>query len=102
MIRGSTLVKIPQRLISSSTYRLGGMEKVKEVTKNAADALKEDGSVGSKFTPQGSIGSIGEKVGGPFSSDGAIGTVSDLFCSMIRSIYQKKSIVQISNSPRTE
>ena len=31
------------------------------------------GSIGSAFAKDGSIGQIGEKVGGPFSSEGMIG-----------------------------
>ncbi|KAI4841897.1 hypothetical protein E4T44_07622 [Aureobasidium sp. EXF-8845] len=41
-----------------------------------ASALSADGSIGKQFTgaiADGSIGQIGEKVGGPFSSKGAIG-----------------------------
>lgn len=34
---------------------------------------QEDGAIGSQFTPTGAVGSIGEAVGGPLSSDGLIG-----------------------------
>ncbi|KIW30959.1 hypothetical protein, variant [Cladophialophora immunda] len=39
--------------------------------KSALDANK--GSVGSQFKPEGSIGQLGEKAGGPLSSEGAVG-----------------------------
>ncbi|KIX92707.1 uncharacterized protein Z520_11559 [Fonsecaea multimorphosa CBS 102226] len=39
--------------------------------KSALDANK--GSVGSQFKPEGSIGQMGEKAGGPLSSKGAVG-----------------------------
>lgn len=34
------------------------------------------GSIGSAFAKDGSIGQIGEKVGGPFSSEGMIGRLN--------------------------
>jgi len=34
---------------------------------------KNKGSVGANFQPDGKVGQVGEKVGGPFSSDGAVG-----------------------------
>jgi hypothetical protein len=36
--------------------------------KSSLDANK--GSVGSQFQPEGNVGQVGEKVGGPFSSKG--------------------------------
>ncbi|KAH0827262.1 hypothetical protein FOPE_00070 [Fonsecaea pedrosoi] len=39
--------------------------------KSALDANK--GSIGSQFKPEGSIGQMGEKAGGPLSSEGAVG-----------------------------
>ncbi|KIW70039.1 hypothetical protein PV04_02350 [Phialophora macrospora] len=33
----------------------------------------KDGAIGKQFQPEGSIGSVGEAVGGPFSSQGSIG-----------------------------
>lgn len=33
----------------------------------------KDGAVGKQFKADGNIGQIGEKVGGPFSKDGAVG-----------------------------
>ncbi|KAH7122751.1 hypothetical protein B0J11DRAFT_464828 [Dendryphion nanum] len=35
--------------------------------------ISSGGAIGSKFNPDGAIGQIGEKVGGPFSKDGVIG-----------------------------
>jgi hypothetical protein len=35
--------------------------------------LRKDGAAANHITADGSIGQIGEKVGGPFSSKGAIG-----------------------------
>jgi len=36
-------------------------------------AFHKDGPIGKQFKADGAIGSIGEKVGGPFASNGAIG-----------------------------
>ncbi|KAF1345500.1 hypothetical protein BDV97DRAFT_361242 [Delphinella strobiligena] len=40
-------------------------------------AVSSSGSIGKHFNPDGAIGQIGEKVGGPFSKDGAIGSQFD-------------------------
>jgi pyruvate/2-oxoglutarate dehydrogenase complex dihydrolipoamide acyltransferase (E2) component len=40
-------------------------------------AISSGGAVGSKFNPDGPIGSIAEKVGGPFAKDGVIGRQFD-------------------------
>lgn len=34
---------------------------------------EQDGSIGKQFKADGAIGSVGEAVGGPLASDGAIG-----------------------------
>ncbi|KAL3423719.1 hypothetical protein PVAG01_05466 [Phlyctema vagabunda] len=53
-------------------------DKAAEVAGNKATGkdkplLNKDGAVGKEFKKDGAIGSIGEKVGGPFASDGAVG-----------------------------
>ncbi|KAL0940403.1 uncharacterized protein CTRU02_203166 [Colletotrichum truncatum] len=35
--------------------------------------ISSEGAIGRQFNPDGNIGQIGEKVGGPFSKDGVIG-----------------------------
>jgi hypothetical protein len=35
--------------------------------------ISSAGAIGKQFNPDGAIGQIGEKVGGPFSKEGAIG-----------------------------
>ena len=39
--------------------------------------ISSAGAIGKQFNPDGAIGQIGEKVGGPFSKDGAIGSQFD-------------------------
>ncbi|KAI7784643.1 hypothetical protein LA080_009580 [Diaporthe eres] len=35
------------------------------------------GAIGKQFNPDGNIGQVGEKIGGPFSKDGAVGSQFD-------------------------
>ncbi|KAI9650811.1 hypothetical protein NHQ30_000844 [Ciborinia camelliae] len=39
--------------------------------------LSSAGAIGKQFNPDGNIGQIGEKIGGAFSKDGAIGSQFD-------------------------
>lgn len=39
--------------------------------------ISSEGSIGRQFNPTGSIGQMGEKIGGPFSSQGMIGKQFD-------------------------
>ncbi|KAF6819228.1 hypothetical protein CMUS01_11761 [Colletotrichum musicola] len=39
--------------------------------------ISSEGAIGRQFNPDGNIGQIGEKVGGPFSKDGVIGSQFD-------------------------
>lgn len=39
--------------------------------------ISSEGAIGKQFNPEGNIGQIGEKIGGPFSKDGAIGSQFD-------------------------
>ncbi|WWC70418.1 uncharacterized protein I206_104369 [Kwoniella pini CBS 10737] len=48
-------------------------DKAAETFKEAGQALKSDGSIGSNFNADGAVGSKFQEVGGPFSADGAIG-----------------------------
>ncbi|KAI5851397.1 hypothetical protein DFP73DRAFT_490590 [Morchella snyderi] len=51
-------------------------EKVPSDKKNPS-ILSSGGAIGKQFNPDGNIGQIGEKIGGPFSSKGAIGSQFD-------------------------
>ncbi|KAF2142958.1 uncharacterized protein K452DRAFT_286592 [Aplosporella prunicola CBS 121167] len=39
--------------------------------------ISSAGAIGKQFNPDGNIGQIGEKIGGPFSKEGAIGSQFD-------------------------
>lgn len=39
--------------------------------------ISSAGAIGKQFNPDGAVGQIGEKVGGPFSKDGMIGSQFD-------------------------
>ncbi|KAK6343242.1 hypothetical protein TWF730_010839 [Orbilia blumenaviensis] len=39
--------------------------------------LSSEGAIGKQFNPEGSIGQIGNKIGGPFHEDGMIGSQFD-------------------------
>ncbi|KAF3159543.1 hypothetical protein TWF788_003723 [Orbilia oligospora] len=39
--------------------------------------LSSEGGIGKQFNPEGNIGQIGNKIGGPFSEDGMIGSQFD-------------------------
>jgi hypothetical protein len=39
--------------------------------------ISSAGAIGKQFNPDGNIGQIGEKVGGPFSKEGVIGSQFD-------------------------
>ncbi|KAK5945548.1 hypothetical protein PMZ80_002753 [Knufia obscura] len=49
---------------------VGGKAQEMAESKSVFD---KDGAIGKEFQPDGKIGSVGEAVGGPFSSEGAIG-----------------------------
>ncbi|KAH8153700.1 uncharacterized protein LAJ45_02513 [Morchella importuna] len=51
-------------------------EKMPSDAKNPS-ILSSGGAIGKQFNPDGAIGQIGEKIGGPFSSKGAIGSQFD-------------------------
>ncbi|KAF2665553.1 hypothetical protein BT63DRAFT_482486 [Microthyrium microscopicum] len=42
-------------------------------TASGPGVLSSEGAIGKQFTEKGSIGSIGQAVGGPFDKEGAIG-----------------------------
>ncbi|KAK6005391.1 hypothetical protein QM012_007033 [Aureobasidium pullulans] len=74
---------------SAASLRVRGMadKRVEDVSQAAGEAkdtnpknpsvISSAGAVGKQFNPDGNIGQVGEKVGGPFSKDGAIGSQFD-------------------------
>ncbi|KAF4301115.1 hypothetical protein GTA08_BOTSDO07074 [Botryosphaeria dothidea] len=49
----------------------------KDTNPSNPSAVSSEGAIGKQFNPDGNIGQIGEKVGGPFSKDGIIGSQFD-------------------------
>ncbi|OLN86759.1 hypothetical protein CCHL11_03869 [Colletotrichum chlorophyti] len=49
----------------------------KDTNPGKPSVISSDGAIGKQFNPDGNIGQIGEKVGGPFSKDGTIGSQFD-------------------------
>ncbi|OCL09139.1 hypothetical protein AOQ84DRAFT_339379 [Glonium stellatum] len=51
--------------------------------------ISSGGAIGKQFNPEGSIGQIGEKIGGPFSKDGIVGSQFDASKSGIAGTVEK-------------
>jgi len=51
--------------------------------------LSSGGAIGKQFNLEGSIGQIGEKIGGPFSKDGIVGSQFDASKSGIAGTVEK-------------
>ncbi|THV88531.1 hypothetical protein D6D23_01182 [Aureobasidium pullulans] len=74
---------------SASALRTRGMadKKVEDAAQAAGEAkdtnpqnpsvISSAGAIGKQFNPDGNIGQVGEKIGGAFSKDGAIGSQFD-------------------------
>ncbi|KAH0421023.1 hypothetical protein CcaCcLH18_13662 [Colletotrichum camelliae] len=46
----------------------------KDTSPSNPSVISSEGAIGKQFNPDGNIGQIGEKIGGPFSKDGVIGS----------------------------
>ncbi|KAJ6256456.1 hypothetical protein Dda_8957 [Drechslerella dactyloides] len=58
----------------------GGLDDTQPQTGNSNKGhsiLSSEGAIGRQFNPDGNIGQIGNKVGGPFHEDGVIGSQFD-------------------------
>ncbi|KAF8457729.1 hypothetical protein BGX38DRAFT_1085977 [Terfezia claveryi] len=60
--------------IYSAADTIGSMHSK---SSNNPSILSSGGAIGRQFNPDGNIGQIGEKIGGPFAKDGAIGRQFD-------------------------
>ncbi|ESZ94314.1 hypothetical protein SBOR_5310 [Sclerotinia borealis F-4128] len=49
----------------------------KDSSPSKPSVVSSGGAIGKQFNPDGKIGQVGEKIGGPFSKDGAIGSQFD-------------------------
>ena len=51
--------------------------------------ISSSGAIGKQFNPEGSIGQTGEKIGGPFSKDGIVGSQFDASKSGVAGMVEK-------------
>ncbi|ROW07248.1 hypothetical protein VMCG_03791 [Cytospora schulzeri] len=51
--------------------------EAKKTSPKNPSVISSEGAVGKQFNPDGNIGQVGEKIGGAFSKDGAIGSQFD-------------------------
>ncbi|KAL6703116.1 hypothetical protein ACN47E_010178 [Coniothyrium glycines] len=62
---------------TAAADKLGANKDSNAIPQGNPSVLSSEGAIGRQFNPDGSIGQIGEKVGGPFSKDGVIGSQFD-------------------------
>ncbi|KKY31437.1 hypothetical protein UCDDA912_g08628 [Diaporthe ampelina] len=94
MFRLTARNTVPRRVAafrySAGASQARGMadQRVEDASQAAGEAKKSSspenpsvvssaGAIGKQFNPDGNIGQVGEKIGGPFSKDGAIGRQFD-------------------------
>ncbi|KAF2115075.1 hypothetical protein BDV96DRAFT_493733 [Lophiotrema nucula] len=63
--------------IKNAADSVGQNKDTNAIPKQNPSILSSEGALGKQFNPNGSIGQIGEMVGGPFSKEGAIGSQFD-------------------------
>ncbi|EJU04835.1 hypothetical protein DACRYDRAFT_104706 [Dacryopinax primogenitus] len=66
-----SLFAIRRTVLSPASARM--YSSAGNTLKDAAGALKKDGSIGKEFEADGAIGGTAQKVGGPFDKNGTIG-----------------------------
>ncbi|KAH6866321.1 hypothetical protein J4E91_007725 [Alternaria rosae] len=62
---------------TAAADKLGANKGTNAIPQENPSVLSSAGAIGKNFNPDGAIGQIGEKVGGPFSKDGVIGSQFD-------------------------
>lgn len=62
---------------TNAADKLGANKSTNAIPQDNPSILSSAGAIGKQFNPDGAIGQIGEKVGGPFSKDGVIGSQFD-------------------------
>ncbi|RAR14300.1 RNA polymerase I associated factor, A49-like protein [Stemphylium lycopersici] len=58
---------------TSAADKMGANKATNAIPQENPSVLSSAGAIGKNFNPDGAVGQIGEKVGGPFSKDGVIG-----------------------------
>ncbi|KAF2254030.1 hypothetical protein BU26DRAFT_516280 [Trematosphaeria pertusa] len=62
---------------TSAADQLGAQKNTNAIPQGNPSVISSAGAIGKQFNPEGSIGQIGQKVGGPFSKDGLVGSQFD-------------------------
>ncbi|KAF1971798.1 hypothetical protein BU23DRAFT_535922 [Bimuria novae-zelandiae CBS 107.79] len=62
---------------TSAADKLGANKGSNAIPQDNPSVISSAGAIGKQFNPDGTIGQIGEKIGGPLSSQGAIGSQFD-------------------------
>ncbi|KAF2868435.1 hypothetical protein BDV95DRAFT_500690 [Massariosphaeria phaeospora] len=62
---------------TGASDKLGANSSTNAIPNQNPSILSSEGAIGKHFNPTGSVGQIGEKVGGPLSSSGVIGSQFD-------------------------
>jgi len=55
----------------------GDIKTTNPIPQENPSALSSEGAIGKQFNPEGRIGQLGQKIGGPFDKDGIIGSQFD-------------------------
>ncbi|KAF2181666.1 hypothetical protein K469DRAFT_588608, partial [Zopfia rhizophila CBS 207.26] len=63
--------------IRDTADKLGEKKGTNPTPNDNPSALSSEGTIGKHFNPDGTIGQIGQKIGGPLSKDGIIGSQFD-------------------------
>ena len=77
--------KCPRYVGSSQKLRLKDLI----IQIQGTNILASDGAIGQHFNPDGAVGQIGEKVGGPLSKDGLIGSQFDASKQGVAGLVEK-------------
>ncbi|KAK3202281.1 hypothetical protein GRF29_161g715856 [Pseudopithomyces chartarum] len=62
---------------TSVADKLGANKNTNAIPQENPSVISSAGAIGKQFNPDGAIGQIGEKIGGPLSSQGVIGSQFD-------------------------
>ncbi|KAI1113894.1 hypothetical protein F5Y14DRAFT_416187 [Nemania sp. NC0429] len=56
---------------------LGAKKSTNPIPQENPSIISSEGAIGKHFNPEGAIGRVGEKIGGPLSKEGMIGSQFD-------------------------
>ncbi|KAJ4303067.1 hypothetical protein N0V90_001958 [Kalmusia sp. IMI 367209] len=62
---------------TTAADKLGANRNTNAIPQENPSIVSSAGAIGKQFNPDGAIGQIGEKIGGPLSSQGIIGSQFD-------------------------